>query len=74
MNDAPLKFDPEYITFLLKVSADRFRDLEQALLGAQKAMTQLAAALAGVAEYLPKDELPAPDEGEWRAANAMVRQ
>lgn len=65
------RLDPERISKLLGLNADKLRELEQALLEAQKAMTMFAAALAEAAEYLPKDT-PAPDNADWQAANRLV--
>lgn len=69
MSDTQPEFDPEYINQLLKVNADRIRELERALLEAQKAMTMLAAALASVAVELPEPM----NEAHWQEMNRAAR-
>jgi hypothetical protein len=56
------EFDPDTINRLLGVSADRIRDLEQAVMEAYRTMTMLAAALATVRQYLVESERDSPRE------------
>lgn len=65
--------NPEYINKLLQINVDRIRELERALLEAQKAMTMLAATLASVAGYLPEGDQAATDNADWLALNRAAR-